>query len=316
MVTPYSGNSAYCYSNSLHICLAHAGMADVPDVGLLECMTGMPFGATFVNVQPPAFFPSPGDKTDPDQGLSRALHTIGWTCDIRRIASAHTAEKALRQALGNGPVLVGPVDLGGLLYDPSHSHKRGADHFIVALKMEGDLVQLHDPQFFPFVVLPMADLVRAWNAAEIRYAAGRYTLRFNFRAERRISADQILAETLKTAQEMVFSPPAGPVAYGGAAAFGRAASALRDRPHSAFAGLLTNFALPLGARRSIDAAGFLERVGRTEAARLMVYRAEAFGAAQYHAVTKDWLRTAELFDRLSGLEAEIAREIEPILAGG
>lgn len=48
MFTAYSGNSAYCYSNSLHMCLQHTGMPHLPQVSLVERMTGMPFGACFL----------------------------------------------------------------------------------------------------------------------------------------------------------------------------------------------------------------------------------------------------------------------------
>ena len=83
MVASYSGNSAYCYSNCLHMCLAHTGMTPMPSVGLVECMTGMPFGACFLKEDPPLFFPSPA-CIDPDIGLSRAVETLGWTCTLWR----------------------------------------------------------------------------------------------------------------------------------------------------------------------------------------------------------------------------------------
>jgi hypothetical protein len=110
-LTTYTANSAYCYSNSLHMCVTHAGMASVPGVDLLECMTGMPFGAAFLKRGTPMFFPSPAGRT-PDQGLTRALETLGWTCDVLRLEDAGTAEGALRAALPRGPALIGPLDMG------------------------------------------------------------------------------------------------------------------------------------------------------------------------------------------------------------
>lgn len=38
----------------------------------------------------------------------------------------------------------------------------------------------------------------------------------------------------------------------------------------------------------------------------MAGKAAAFGRAQYHAVRSDWPRTAELFEDLSRLEAQVA----------
>ncbi len=309
MIPAYTGSGPYCYSNSLHMCLALAGMPSVPAVALIECMTGMPFGASFLKVESPLFFPSPGAKTNPDRGLSRALDTLGWTCLEQRSEEPDAALAMLQDALDRGPALVGPLDMGWLSYDPLHAHKRGGDHFVVALRLDGDLVQLHDPQLYPFAVLPVGDLVRAWNAQGIGYATAPYTLRCDFRAVRGVPEDQMLADTLATAREMVSAVPAGPVAYGGALAFSQAAEALRRDPPEPFTGLLVHFALPLGARRCVDAAGFLHRMGRTDAARLMADKAQAFGQAQYHAAQRDWARTAALFEVLAGLETQVAPAI-------
>ena len=306
MFTAYTGNGAYCFTNSLHMCLRHAGMASAPDVSLLECTTGMPFGASFLKLPSPLFFPSPGSGTSPDRGLTRAIETVGWTCEVLRFEEAATAVWALREALDKGPALIGPLDMGYLPYDPIHTHKRGGDHFVVALKMVGDLVQVHDPQLYPFAMLPIADLAQAWNSRHIGYSAAAYTLRCDFRAQRSVSTEQMLAEILSTAREMIASAPAGPVSYGGPQAFTGAAEVLRGNPPDAFTGFLMHFALPLGARRCLDAASFFDRIGKPEAVHLMLGKAEAFGQAQYHAVQKDWKRTAELFDRLSSLEAQVA----------
>ena len=306
MGTPYTGSGPYCYSNSLHMCLTQAGMAAVPPVSLLECMTGMPFGASFLALDPPVFFPSPGARTNPDRGLTRTLDTIGWECVRREFEDAGAAEASFREAIAGGPVLLGPLDMGGLLYDPLHQHKRGGDHFVVALACEGERVRLHDPQLYPFAVLPLPDLMQAWSAKGIAYATATYTLRREFRARRPVSEAEALARTLETAREMADGVPAGPVAYGGASAFGRAAELLRGRPPEPFIGMLTYFGLPLGARRCGDAAGFFERVGKPEAARVMVEKGEAYGEAQYHAVRRDWARAAEVFDRLARIESQFA----------
>jgi hypothetical protein len=105
----FSGNSAYCYSNSLRMCLQHGGMADVPAVGFLEAFTGMPFGACFLDLDQPMFFASPAG-TEPHEGLSRALATLGWSCQLWQGDEPEAAQAKLIEALQSGPVLVGPAD--------------------------------------------------------------------------------------------------------------------------------------------------------------------------------------------------------------
>ncbi len=122
-----------------------AGMENLPSVDLIECMTGMPFGATFLKLGPPLFFAGP-TETDPDEGITRALETIGWTCHLWRGDVADSAEAKLREALREGPVLVGPLDMGFLPYDPSHAQKRGGDHFLVSVELNDELLRVHYPQ--------------------------------------------------------------------------------------------------------------------------------------------------------------------------
>ena len=89
-----------------------------------------------------------------------------------------------------------------------------------------------------------------------------------------------------------------------------AAETVAVRPPEAFVGHLIYFALPLGARRCLDAAAFLAEVGRTEAVRLMEQKAEVYGRAQYHAVQKEWQLTAELFEGLAALESQLAQKLQ------
>ncbi|MCY3713572.1 MAG: hypothetical protein OXH02_09810 [Gemmatimonadetes bacterium] len=304
MHTAYTGNSHYCYSNSLHMCLQHAGMADLPEPGLLECMTGMPFGALFLQFETPLFFPSHADL-NPNSGMSRALSILGWTCTQWEGENVESALEALKANLKNGPILLGPLDLGFLPYDPNHRLKRGGDHFIVALKLEDGRVQVHDPQFYPFAVLPVDDLLRAWNATDLGYATSAYTLRGDFREDLRVSIDDMLKATLENARELIHAAPSGPVFFGGSQAFRMAAEVIRGGPPKAFAGLLVQFVLPIGARRCLDAADFMKSADQAETAEWLVKKAESFGLAQYYTTQEDWNRAKGLFEALAEIEDRI-----------
>ncbi len=243
---------------------------------------------------------------DPDTGVTLALETLGWTCELWCNDEADAASDKLREALKSGPVLLGPLDMGFLSYDPNHQYKRGGDHYIVALKIQGEMVQVHDPQLYPFVVLPLADIIRALYAKDLGYAKHAYTLRFNFQARRSNARSTMLDVTLKNARELIRAHPTGPVAYGGPDAFTMVADVLRLNPTNNLTDLLIQFALPVGARRCIDAAGFLEEVDKVDAANLFVSKAEAFGKAQYYGVQQKWDQFATLLDDLAQLEEEIA----------
>ena len=305
----YTGNSSYCYTNSLHMCLHHAGMVELPDVSFIECLTGMPFGTCFLNFDMPMFFPSPAIM-DPHEGLSQALETLGWTCELWQGEKEDDARTALESALRDGPVLLGPLDMSFLSYDPNHKSKAGGDHFLVVLNITNDIVELHDPQFYPYVVIPISEMMQAWNASAIGYIDKTYTLRYGFQEQKKVSREKLLRNALRVAQTLQADVREGPVAYTGAAAFKKALKLIEPTPAPAFAGFLTHFALPIGARRSHDAVRFMIEAGKGELASLYEGKAKLFGSTQYHAATQNWSTVSNNFRDLAELEEELTEKIQ------
>lgn len=303
----YTGNSSYCYSNSLHMSLKHAGIRELPNVSFLECLTGMPFGTSFFKFEMPMFFPSPA-KTEPHEGLSHALETLGWTCELWQGNDLDIARAELEAALKHSPVLLGPIDMSFLTYDPNHKSKEGGDHFLIVLDIKEDMVLLHDPQFYPYAVLTINELMQAWNASNIGYIDKTYTLRHSFREQYKVSRNQMITTTLNIAKEFQTDALDGPVAYTGVFAFQQALELLKETPSPAFAGLLTHFALPIGARRSIDAREFMKEAGKNKLAELYEAKARLFGSAQYFAVSQNWKKVAECFKNLAEIEGQLGKE--------
>jgi hypothetical protein len=291
------------------MCLQDAGMEKLPDISFLECLTGMPFGTCFLNFELPVFFPSPA-KTDPHEGLSQALETLGWTCELWQGENEDDARIALEGALKDGPVLLGPLDMSFLSYDPNHKSKAGGDHFLVVLNIKDDMVELHDPQFYPYAVLPIGEMMRAWNATTIGYIDNTYTLRYSFQERKEVSREQLLKSAFKVAQMLQSDVREGPVVFTGAAAWLKALELIEPSPAPSFAGIMTHFALPIGARRSHDAMQFMTEVGNDELAKLYEEKAKLFGSAQYHAATQNWATVSNNFKSLAELEAELSEKVQ------
>ena len=305
----YTGNSSYCYSNSLHMCLQHAGMNELPDASFFECLTGMPFGTLFLNLDMPMFFPSPA-KTDPHTGLSQALETLGWSCELWQGEDAKEAQSELERVLMYGPVLLGPLDMSYLRYDPNHQSKEGGDHFLVVLQIKDGMSLLHDPQFYPYATLPIGELMQAWNATTVGYIESTYTLRHSFQESHKVSREQMLTSTLDVARKFQTDILDGPVAYAGVPAFEQVLVLLEQSPPPAFAGLLIHFALPIGARRSVDAMRFMQEAGAGELAKLYEDKAKLYGSAQYYAATQNWTKVKDNFKDLTEIERILSKELK------
>jgi hypothetical protein len=110
MTTRYIGSGPYCYAN----CLAMA-LGDGTDPGLMEVLTGSPFGMQLLGGHRPLFDPL---GWDPETGIDAALSLLGWTCQRSQSTHPAMALQTLRAALADGPALVGPVEMGLLQHQP------------------------------------------------------------------------------------------------------------------------------------------------------------------------------------------------------
>jgi hypothetical protein len=312
-MTRYIGNGAYCYANSVYMALRESGAAaaELPEPGFIECLTTMPFGTLYLRVGRDllVYFSSP--LANPDQGITTALDALGWECREEREAAPEAALARLAEAAGRGPVLVGPLDMGGLGYMPHHAQLSGSDHCVVVLGVENDRVRVHDPDGYPYAALPTAEFLRAWKADRVRYAQVPYTMRTAFRQVRHPAREEMIARTLAVVPTNLAADPGGPDQYGGPRAFRLLAADLRGAVAKRLAGHLTYFAFPLAARRSHDAAAFLREGGRVAAAGFLERKAQCFGEAQYAAVQERWEDTADLVEAIADLEEGLIHALTP-----
>ena len=112
----YLGKSEYCYSHSAAMLLASAGYWVSP--ATIEVLTGMGIGATWVEATDFLFF----DSSSPDVGISRAFKASGYAVqETAQSSLTPDPMPALIEALHSGPVMLGPLSLGLLPYNPPDS---------------------------------------------------------------------------------------------------------------------------------------------------------------------------------------------------
>jgi hypothetical protein len=297
----YSGNGAYCYANSLHMCLRAAGATDLPDPGFLECLTTEPFGKAQYGSEGTAFFPS-GPVINPDSGLTLALKTMGWTCDEQFGGTQNEALKRLRTAIEKAPVLVGPLAMDKLTYNPDYTHLSGADHFIVVLSIDEETVRVHDPAGFPNASLSISDFIEAWRAEAVFYGRTPFMMRSNFQQIEVVSREEMIARTIPHIRHNLLSVPADGYSIGGVNALCSLAESLRQQVTPELRGHLVYFVLPLAARRLNDAAHFLAEGSLPQDAKCAAEQSRLFGEALQPAVHNQWITVAEVIDRITDIE--------------
>lgn len=272
----YIGNGAYCYANSAAMLLRSAGEDVAPS--RIEVLTGVGLGASLEGEL--LFFNLPAAALD--TGLSRAFRILGW--DVKEKFCPEDGEPPLdelREELQTGPAVLGPLDMGELAYIPHHRNLAGADHYVLALSLEKDHLHLHDPAGYPSVFLSLDRLAVAWRADRIPYRRGAF--------RRWIRPIRVAEPSEEEVQEAAFcyfrnlyresrelaartGKPVGAEAIRSAADQVEAVGMTeRQKGHFVY------FALPLGAKRSLDFTDFFNAVN-PELTRLKREQARLFGS--------------------------------------
>jgi hypothetical protein len=237
--------------------------------------------------------------------VSRALDVLGLAVDERASAGGASAPLAeIAQALATGPAVLGPVDMGLLLYRGGAGRPSGVDHFVLAYAADEAEVFLHDPAGYPSVSLTRPDLAAAWAAEQISYRRGAYRWWHNPRRVRLPTDDALFRVALASFAEvyrLADDRAARGVTIGGAAIRRLAARVRSDDLPPHLLGHLRGFTFQVAARRCLDFARFFgERA--PELAALKTEQATLFGRAHTLLVRQDWPGTADALATLADVE--------------
>lgn len=292
----------YCYANSTAMLLD--GIGETVSPRLIEVLSGVGLGAFQTDSGLPFFS---GLAGLPDRGISAALDLLGFAWEEQAAAQPVSDPlPMLRQLLQRGPVLIGPLDMQHLTYNPLRPSFPGVDHFVLALGASGESIRLHDPAGFAHALIGSAELAAAWNAQAIAYRRGH--CRYWTRPRREREVDDIDLHRQAMARFRALHAEAKALAGGdpidGALIRRWATLAKDDSFDAAQLGHLTRFALPLGVKRALDFAAFFD--GReSELAALKRRQAVAFGACHSHVMALDAAAAGACLLELADIEDEI-----------
>ncbi|WP_328929618.1 hypothetical protein OG429_36960 [Streptomyces sp. NBC_00190] len=307
----YVGSGPYCYSNSLAMMLG----GESPSPAVIETLTGSPFGAQLIAGSLPLFDPY---GWHPEAGLDAAIALLGWDRERSDGGTPAEALERLRDACSRGPVLVGPVDMGLLLYQPGTPNADGGDHYVVVLAADQDGIELHDPHGHPYATLPTQAFLTAWEAKTISYIDAPFVLRTGFVRRRRVTPVDALRQSLPAAEQWLAGRddlPMPPGSLGGAAAVERLADMVAEGLDPGIRTMLTAFGVRVGARRLSDAALCLDLLGLPQAASIAQHQARILGSLQYPLVQGDDQVATALLRRLAPTYARLHAALSTPRAG-
>ena len=195
----YFGDVSLCYSYSLAMALDAYGY-DVK-AEFLEAIMAMGNGASIVKEDdqyPLVFF----DNGMPDLSISHSLKILGFDYEDFYLKDGvevdlEEVKRKLETFLSNGPVVLGPLDMGHLTYNPNHTILYGVDHFVTVYSIDDQYLYLHDPAGFACMKVAFNDILEAWKAEAIDYKRGTYSMWGNFKKVKSPSQTEIYQETAR-----------------------------------------------------------------------------------------------------------------------
>lgn len=299
---PYIGNGAYCYANSMSMLLTSIGEEITPFI--IEVLSGVGLGAFILKGTNLLFF---GWEV-PDNGIDNALKILRFNCIAGKISKTKPAPiSQLKENLKKSPVVIGPLDMGYLVYNPRYLSLRRADHFVLVYGIDKDGVHLHDPAGFPHVILSIDNLKIAWKAKGVGYSEEFYRY---WAVPKRIKSPttneihKSAVELFKALYEHSRKKATREDWIVGKDAILKCADRIRGgKVKKEEIEHLTHFALPLGAKRALDYVSFFNAFD-SKLADLKKRQAVLFGKVHTFAVDEGWGKMIIGLEELSEIEEE------------
>jgi len=282
----------------------------------LECLTTVPFGFVYVPVDGGGFAVN---GYNPHDGVARALKALQYKSEFKCFESSEEALPFLRTALENEPVLLGPVDMGFLVYDSYCKFKKGGDHYLVALKMKEDHVVVNDPDGYLHVPIPRKDFVKAWEAEAIKYKKGSYSLWLIKERERMPQTERLYRDTLllglQNLKEKSRRLPESTTFYTGSTAIKKLAENIKRYRLRRWLRFYATFTFRVSAQRCFDGATFIKEAPfhndyLMKASETRMEQACLYGKCQLEASQLKFSKVANILEEISQLEDKFETELE------
>ena len=292
----YFGDVSLCYSYSLAMALDAYGYDFKAD--FLEAIMVMGNGASIVKEDeehPLVFF----DNGMPDLSISHSLKILGFDYEDFYLKDGTEVDLEeikgkLETFLSNGPVVLGPLDMGHLTYNPNHTILYGVDHFVTVYALDGQYLYLHDPAGFACMKVTFNDIIEAWKAEAIDYKRGAYSMWGNFKKVKTPSQTEIYQETARIMKTRYLDGQSGVLECYAKAVAENGLNTEQKQLHQ-------YFSFKLAAVRNLYLSQFLKDHD-PEGARLKEELATLFGQAHLSCLKEDYQELAHLLYQIAEVD--------------
>ena len=292
----YFGDVSLCYSYSLAMALDAYGYDFKAD--FLEAIMAMGNGASIVKEDeehPLVFF----DNGMPDLSISHSLKILGFDYEDFYLKDGlevdlEEVKGKLETLLSNGPVVLGPLDMGHLTYNPNHTILYGVDHFVTVYDIDDQYLHLHDPAGFACMKVAFKDILEAWKAEAIDYKRGAYSMWGNFKKVKTPSQTEIYQETASIMKNRYLNGQNGVLECYAKAVAENGLNTEQKQLHQ-------YFSFKLAAVRNLYLSKFL-KAHDPKGARLKEELATLFGQAHLSCLKEDYQKLSRLLYQIAEVD--------------
>lgn len=292
----YFGDVSLCYSYSLAMALDAYGYDFKAD--FLEAIMVMGNGASIVkedDQHPLVFF----DNGMPDLSISHSLKILGFDYEEFYLKDGvevdlEEIKRKLETFLSNGPVVLGPLDMGHLTYNPNHTILYGVDHFVTVYSIDDQYLYLHDPAGFACMKVAFKDILEAWKAGAIDYKRGAYSMWGNFKKVKSPCQTEIYQETARIMRNRYLDGQSSVLECYAKAVAENGLNTEQKQLHQ-------YFSFKLAAVRNLYLSKFLKDHD-PEGARLKEELATLFGQAHLSCLKEDYQELAHLLYQIAEVD--------------
>lgn len=301
----YFGNGPYCFANSTAMLLASAGEEISPS--LIEVLSGVGTGACILKESNLLFL----SWALPDNGVNKALDILGFTYKETGVPKTKKVPlEEFKKDLTLSPIVVGPLDMGVLDYNPDHSLLAGVDHFVFVYGFNDRGLFLHDPGGFPSVFLRFEKFLIAWKAKNVSYGKDFYKYWASPKRILNPSEEEVFEQAMNYFKSLYLDAEEkskkGTFTVGEKAIITTANRIREKSATKAEVEQLKYFVFPLGAKRAIDYALFFKPFNKL-LSDLKWEQAKIIGNCQSLLVANDFSECYEKMIDLGKLE-EVFKE--------
>jgi len=266
---------------------------------LIEPLTGVGLGAMIHDKSGLPFFSGP--KGLPDMGVSKALEILGFDFEEKfKEEEFDFPIEELKKDLMKSPVVIGPLDMSFLVYNPKRPRVSGVDHYVLVYETRDEGVYLNDPAGYAQVWLSFKNLQSAWKAETIRYRRGFYRSWTKPKRINKPTDEEIYKQALKW-----FKTKYSESKNNSEKAIMQLANLAKQKKlNTDQIGQLSCFALPLGVKRALDYAAFFNN-RNDQIQQLKLNQAKEFGLAQSFLMSKDWDKLSQEFKKIAEIEKNL-----------